>query len=107
MHALGEGFGDAVGERLDHDRPIIVIGAGVARGDLLFLGARRHDEGADVIRLAALLRRDEIGERDIGLAVAPAELLAQGEEGRERLVARLAGVERDVVADSHWPARSR
>ena len=99
MHALGESFRDTVGERLDHDRAIVVIGAGVARGDLFFFRAGGDDEGADIIRLAALLGRDEIGEREIGLAVALLQLLAQRVQRRDPLIARLAIVERDVVAD--------
>ncbi len=99
MQPLGEGLGDAVGERLDEDRRVIVVGALEALGDQGFLGARRDDEAADVIGKPGLARRDEIGEREIAAAVALHELLAQGEERGEPRVAALVRVERDVVAD--------
>ena len=82
MHRLGEGFGEAVGERLDEDRGIIVVGVREALGDRVILDAGRDDEGADDSR-CAVKRPDEIGERDIGAAVAPGELLAKREEGRD------------------------
>src|SRR5947209_3236910 len=88
MHALGEGFSQAIGERLHHDRAVIVVVAGKASGNLLLLGSRRDDEAADIIRLAAVERRDEVGERQIGAALAAfRQLLAQGEERRELVAA--------------------
>ena len=52
-----------------------------------------------VIGLSALDRSDEIGQADIGLAVALRELLTQAVEGGKPLVAALAREEVDVVAD--------
>ena len=85
MQALGEGFGEAVGQRLDHDRRIVVVRALEALGDLVLADAGGDDEGADVVGDAALARRDEIGERHIGAPFAPRELLAQRVQHRDRL----------------------
>ena len=67
VHRLGEGFGEAVGERLDQDRRIIVVGALEALGDGVVGEAGGDDEGADIVVGAARSGRDEIGERDVGL----------------------------------------
>ena len=67
--------------------------------DRRLFGAGGDDEGADIIGLAAALGRDEIGEREIGPAVAAQQLLAQREQRGELFAARFAGVEADVVAD--------
>ena len=83
MHALGEGFRKAVGERFHEDRAIVVVRFGEAFGDFVFPRAGRDHEAADIIRFACLHRRNEIGKREIGTPVAPQQLLTQGEESRE------------------------
>ena len=56
-------------------------------------------EGADVVGERARARRDEIGERDIGAALAPRELLAQRvQHGDRRRCARSSANTQDVVA---------
>ena len=95
MQPLGERFGEAIGQRLDHDRGIVVVGALEAVGDFVLADAGRHHEGADVIGRA--FRRDEIGERHIGAALAAGELLAQRMQGRDRLAARRIAEHGNVV----------
>src|SRR5687768_6679823 len=70
VHALGESFRDAVGQRFDHDRAIIVVGALEPLGDAYLLDAGGNDESPDPIGLAALGGSDEIGQTNIRLAVA-------------------------------------
>ncbi|MPL88384.1 hypothetical protein SDC9_34404 [bioreactor metagenome] len=96
VQQLGQRLGDAVGQRLDHDRAVIVIRALVARGDFLLLGARRHHEAADMVGHAR--RADEIGKRHVRPALALAGLLAQRVQGGKRRLAVLAGEQPDVVA---------
>ena len=100
MQALGKGFGQPVGQRLDHDRGIIVIGALEAVDHRLLADAGGDGEAADIIGKPARLRRDEIGERQIGAALAPRHLLAQRVQRGDRRAARLIGVDLDVVADA-------
>ena len=49
MHALGKGFGEAIGQRLAQDRGVIVIGILETVGHHVFADAGGDDEGADVI----------------------------------------------------------
>ncbi len=85
MHALGEGLGETVGQRLDQDRGVIVVGPLEAFGDGDLLDAGRDDEAADIVLFAAFDRRDEIRQRHIRPPVALGQLLAQREEGRKLL----------------------
>ena len=96
MQPLGEGFRQPIGQRLDHDRGVVVVGVLEAVGDRVLADAGRDDEGADVVLVA--LRRDEIGQRHVGAALAAGELLAQRVQRRERLAARCVGKHLDVVA---------
>ncbi len=104
MQPLGEGLRQTVGQRLDHDRRVVVVGVLEAVCDLVLADAGRDDEGADVI--AVSLRRDEIGQRDVGPALAAGQLLAQGVQRGERLAAIGVGEHLDVVARTNAPARS-
>ena len=63
VQPLGEGFRQPVGQRLDHDGGVVVVGALEALGDLVLADAGGDGEGADVIGKPAVARRDEIGER--------------------------------------------
>ena len=66
VQPLGEGLGEAVGERLDQDRGIVVVRPLEALGDRHLLDAGGDDEAADVVGRA--LGRDEVGERHVLLA---------------------------------------
>ena len=60
MHAFGEGFRQAVGQRAQQDGGVIVLG-GFEALDVLFLAdAGGDDKAADIIRHAD--RGDEIGQ---------------------------------------------
>ena len=83
VHDFGEGLGEAVGEGLDEDRGVVVVLALEALGDEVLLESGGDDEGADVVRRSN--RRDEIGERQVGLFLLLGKLLAQGEEARQLL----------------------
>ena len=60
MHQFGKGLGKAIGQRLDENCRIIIIGAFKTLGNSCLANAGRHDKAADIIRLAAFDRRDEI-----------------------------------------------
>ena len=49
MQVLGEGFGQAVGERLGHDRAVVVVLGGEPRGQLIDTQAGCDRESADVV----------------------------------------------------------
>ena len=101
MQRLGEGFGQAVGERLDHDLGIIVIGALEPPRHILLADAGGHGEAAEIIREPRLFRRDEVGQREIGTGAAVARhLLTQRVQRGEPLLARIVGIKLDVVADA-------
>ena len=97
MHALGERFGEAVAQRGEEDRVVVVVVALEALGALVFAVAGRHGERADVVRDAGFERRDEVGEREIRVARVARELLAQRVQRRERTLPPLVRVEDDVV----------
>ena len=103
MHALGERFGQAVGQRLEDDAAVVVGRLECASAIASSPMPGRDGKAADVVGDAGLLRRDEIGQRSVG-AVArriAGDLLAQRVEGRELATLRaLVGVELDVVADA-------
>src|SRR5262249_59198350 len=95
---LREGFGEAIRERLHHNRRVVVIGAPETLRDLVFAYSGGHDEAAQVVGDTRRSRCDEIRQRDVGAALAPGELLAQRVQRRDWLVARLVGVHQDIVA---------
>ena len=107
MQALGEGLGQPVGQRLDHDRRVVVVRALEALGHLVLADAGGDREAADIVGEPARARRDEIGERHVGAAFAPRELLAQRVQHGHRRRARLVGIDTGCRRRRHWPARSR
>jgi hypothetical protein len=60
VHALGEGLGDAVGERLEQDRGVVVVVGLEPFGDRDLLGSGRDDEPADPVGDTGVGRRDEV-----------------------------------------------
>ena len=77
MQAFGEGFGQAIGDGLRHDRVVVVVLGAEAIAQLLQADAAGDREGADVVGQSGFLRRDEVGERAAGLAAFPVGLLAE------------------------------
>ena len=100
VHALGERLGEPIGQRLDHDGGIIVVGVLEAIRQIILAQSRGDDERADVILDCALDRGDEIGQREIGPALALCRLLAQAVQDRDGFLAGFVGEQRDVVADA-------
>ena len=121
MQRFGKGFGEAVGERLEHDRAVVVV----IVFELLFLHvhaeARGDREHADVVGHARILRRDEVGERAVrphhAVDDRPHALLAQVAPGQRDFRARFVGVDLDVVVvhrvgraaarSRRWPCSQR
>ena len=67
VQVLGERLGQPVGQRLHHDRVVVVVLLLEASRQLVGAEAGRHREHAEVVGHAALPRRDEVGERPIRL----------------------------------------
>ncbi len=101
MHRFGERFGQTVGERLEHDRAVVVeVGQELL---LLHVDAEtgRHREHADVIGNARVFRRNEIGERAVrphhAIDDGPHALLTQIVPSHRHPRARFVRVDLDVV----------
>ena len=77
MHALGEGFGEAVGKRFQHDAVVIVM-VGLELGKFgLDTDAGGDCEGTEVVGHPAFPWRYEIGKALVGRLTAFLHLLAQ------------------------------
>ena len=96
MGVLREGLGEAVGERLDHDRVVVVVLRLERGGELVGAEPGGDRERAEVVSL----RSDVVGEAAVRARVAVVGLLAQEAEAR-------ALVQDDVVALGRCAARSR
>ena len=87
VDVLGERLGEPVGQRLDHDRPVVVVLRLVARRELL--GAVDRDrEAAEVVAG----RRDVVGEAAVRARVAGFAVCCRS------IGKRTPSVEHDVVA---------
>ena len=95
VQVLGERLGEPVGERLDHDRAVVVV-LGLVTGGELVGAVDRDGEGAEVVACG----RDVVGQAAVRPRVALGGLLAQHREAH-------AALEHDVVALGAAPARSR
>ncbi len=62
MQEFGEGLGQPVGDRLGHDRRVVVVLPLEVGGQLVAADAGRDGEGADVIGPAAVERGDVVGQ---------------------------------------------
>ncbi len=82
VQALGERFGEAVGQGLEQDGVVVVMVGFEACDVLLDPDARRNRESAEPVLLAGVLRRDEVGEAEVGPIGGLVHLLAQEAEGR-------------------------
>ena len=91
VQPLGESLGQTIGQRLQHDRVVVVLRA-LELGELpLDAEARGDGEAAEVVRRARVLRCDEIGQAEVRLAGRALVLLAQvapGERDAAALVVR-------------------
>jgi hypothetical protein len=99
VQPLGEGLRQAIGERLQHDRAVVVL-ARLECDELPFDSQAGGDgESAHVIPDAGVLRRDEIGEAVVRLARRPRVLLPQVVPDERGVAARFVSVQLDVVTD--------
>ena len=93
VQPLGEGLGEPVGQRLQHDRAVVVEVGGELLLLLVDAEAGGHREEADVVALARAFGRDEIGEAAVRPLDAvddrPHALHAQAAPGEEHLAAAI------------------
>ena len=97
VQVFGESFSQSIGERLGHNRVVLVVVLFETPGQLLATVARRNGKRADIIDPAALTRRDIVGERQLRLAALIWLLLAQRVQTRQRFRARHIAVNDDIV----------
>ena len=62
VEQFGKGLGKAVGQRLGHDRAIVVMVAQELRTEGVEANAGRHGKGAKVVGTSALPRGNEVGQ---------------------------------------------
>ena len=99
VHPFGECLCQSVGEGLQQDRAVVVIGC----LELLDLDADAEPgsdrEGAHVVSQTGVLGRDEVAEAPVRDTVAVLALLAQVVQRGHHLGAGLVGVDLCIVAD--------
>ena len=95
VQPFGTSLGQAVGQGLDHDRAVVVALVLIGLGHFLGTDAGGGDETTDIIGDTTGLRRDEVGQRPVGLAVRLDGLLAQVVQGGQCLA--VVAIDFDVV----------
>ena len=98
MQTFGEGFRQAISERLGHDRRIVIVLGLVGLDDGAEADTSGDRERTHVVMHGSVLRRQEIGQRKIRLTCRLARLLAQRMHHRQRLATAVVGEHRDVFA---------
>ena len=68
MQALGESFGQAIGDGLCHDRVVVVVLGPEPVAQLLQSDPARYRECTDMIGQPRFLGRNEVGKRSARLA---------------------------------------
>ena len=94
----GERLGQPIGQRLDEDRVVVVVCPLEAPREVVGAEAGRDGERADVVGGAGARVGDEIGERQVRLAVGDRLLLPQHVEAHQLAGPALVAEEHDVVA---------
>ena len=97
MEPLGKGLGETVGDRLGHDRRVIVVIAIVRPAELLAAVAGRAGEGSEIVLASALDGGHEVGQRMEGVLPLPLPLLAQRVHPAHLGRSRIVGIQNDVV----------
>ena len=97
VHPFGKSLGQPVGQRLRHDRRIIVTGFFKTLGDVIFAMPRGDGKTANIISRAAC-RRHEIGQREIRPPAAVLHLLAKRVEPRSFFCAAFIFIHNNVIA---------
>ena len=86
VEVRGERLGEPIGERFHEDRVVVVVLALEPARQIVGAQSRGDRERADVVAAAAVARRDEVGERQVRLAVGNRFLLPQHVEARQLAV---------------------
>ena len=97
MQILGKGLRQAIGDGFNHDLVIVIMLRFIGVRQRVLFQAAGHGEGADVVRLAAQLRRDKIGEAVVGEANL-LRLLAQMMAHRQHVGAGFIAIDFNIVA---------
>src|SRR5690606_13364820 len=98
VDVLGHGLGDAVAERLGHDRVVVVAG-GLERHRVLFdTGPGRHGKCADVVHASAAFRSDEIRKAVVRLTGGFGQLLTEEVQGLDHRCPFLVSIHLDRFA---------
>ncbi len=101
MDQFGEGLGKAIGQRLHHDGVVVVALGLVGRRQLLDAVTGGDREATDPVRLAAVLRGDEVGQAVADSLSVLGGLLANMVQTLDHLAAGLVGIDfDDVVIDA-------
>ena len=99
MQILGEGFGQTIGHRFNHDLVVIVVLRVIRLRQCVLLKAAGHGESAQIVRLAARLRRDIIRQTVVG-EIGFLRLLTQMMADGNHLAAALIAVNFNIVPDA-------
>src|SRR5260221_1290338 len=100
VQELRKGFGEPVGESLEHDRAVIVVIRLEGLDPGIDPDSRGDCEGADVIGNSRVPGRDEVGEAQVRAIGGLFALLAQAVPHHRRFTARLVRVDLDILADA-------
>ena len=106
VEVLGAGFGEAVGERLQHDARVIVVRRLELRDPRLDAEPRGHRERPDVVAHARVARRDVSPPGTVRLPRRLGLLLAQLVQRREHRAARVVRIDLDVVTSTEAAGNS-
>ncbi len=98
MQIFSKRFRQSIGQRLGHDRVVIVVLGLELLCQLVRANPRRDCESAKIIAAPRILRRDEIRQAIIGLSGRLLHLLPQKMEARDHFRPRLIAIDFDVVA---------
>jgi hypothetical protein len=99
VEVLGEGLRETIGERLDHDRLVIIVLGLESRDERVGAQPGGDRKRTEVVAAAALNRRHEVGERSIGFVVGDDLLLSKHVETDALGGPGLVLIEDDVVAN--------
>ena len=102
VQAFGKRFSEPIGQRLRHDRVVVVVFCPEFIAQLLQPNPAGHCKRANVIAQSGFLRRNKISQRpargNIGPGAFLVRLLAQKVESLQHLCARLVAIQFHIVA---------
>ncbi len=97
VQAFGEGLGQTVGQRLQHDGTVVVVPGLEGGGGRIGPQAGGDREGAHPVGRSPVIGGDEVGQGQVGTPGLLLGLLAQGAQDRPDPGAGRVGPDRDVV----------